>query len=196
MSIQIDAKLHRMLQESARKWFRDVRVRGRERRRIQFEEELRTLSQPQTLDKIAEALQQTFLSELPQMTRRSAAIRTTILSGATHARVGRFLVEATRAFIRGDFNSTIIVCRSALEGALKQKLVRPGRTVKRKDLEDLINLAVNEGRFTRALGRKAHKVRRRGNRYTHARGMSRKVETEAQEILNDTKSLLERLFPL
>jgi HEPN domain-containing protein len=122
-------------------------------------------------------------------------IRTTILSGATHARVVRFLIEATRAFIRGDFNSTIIVCRSALEGALKQKLVRPGRKVKRRDLEELVNLAVNDRKLTRALGRKAHKVRRRGNRYTHARRMSRNLEAEAQEILNDTKSLLEHLFP-
>jgi HEPN domain-containing protein len=195
VSIQIDDELRRMLQERAQKWFREVRKRGRTRRRMQFQEELRLLSQPQTPDEIAAALQRTFLSELPQMVRRSAAIRTTILSGASHARVGRFVIEATRAFIRGDFNSTIIVCRSAVDGALKQKLVRPNRAVKHRALASLINLAVSEGKLTRRLGRKAHKVRRRGNRYVHARRMSRKVEKEAEEILNDTKTLLEHLFP-
>lgn len=194
--IHIDEETRRLLQRSARQFFQERKRRrreARERAHQQLLEEIRRADE-QSPTEVMDALQRGFLGELPEMARRSLRLRTSLLMGASHQRVGRFLTEATRAFIRSDFNSTIIVSRSALEGALKQRLVRPGRKIRKKKLQELIDLAKQYGKLTPALARKAHKVRDRGNTYTHTRGRTRRLEDRALEVLSDTKTILEHLF--
>lgn len=194
--VAIDPALHRALERSSRRWFRDRRRRSLEERREAFLAELRLLSQPQSPEQLTEILTRDFAADLPEMVGRAQAVQPAILLGATRARVLRYISEATAAFIRGDCNAVMMLCRSAVEGALKQQLARRGRSVKAKGLEKLIDVARVEGRLTPRLARKAHKIRRRGNRYVHARRMSRRLEEDARETLSETIAVLRYLFPI
>lgn len=73
-------------------------------------------------------------------------------------------------YILGTFPGCVVLSRTVIERALKEELAKKGysdKCLEKLDLEKIINSAKNEGIINKDQAKKAHEIRKRGNRYAH-----------------------------
>jgi len=103
--------------------------------------------------------------------------------------------EAAYAYVYGFFNASVALCRSIIEGILKNRLESKGVPVRGKSLEDLLSMA----KKARITGDHAiwfgDFVRRMGNSVLHETCNSKSIHArKALNVIGTTKEFVEHMY--
>lgn len=110
-----------------------------------------------------------------------------------------YINEASRCYIYGLFNGCIVLCRALVQDGLTTELRKRGLNVfdlegKKKgkgEIEQAIDKSFASGILGKKYVKKAHDIRKMGNKCVHGRILG---EKEAFKALTDTKDILEHIF--
>jgi hypothetical protein len=135
--------------------------------------------------------------ELVKALERISAVTFVFTSPPIRTRAGAGVVallqEATRAYLFGLVRACVAVCRALLEEALGELLTASEREQARGlagkgELEAMIDVAREKGYLSETDSRKAHTVRKAGNRALHRAAAPN--DTAAWRVLEDTRAVL------
>jgi hypothetical protein len=136
-----------------------------------------------------------FRDMFPEMVKRANELRMVPASKNAPESVSIYLVEATRCYIYGHFLACLIVCRSAVEEAVKQRLVATGKRQEvegSKSLETLLKLAENAGLLVGRRLEYANTIRKKAGKAVHGREIP--TDSECVDALKKTRGILEQLY--
>ena len=131
------------------------------------------------------------LKEAPKMAGRAAQLSPIVTTERPRPKTERYLKEATRAYVFGFWASCIVLCRAALEQALKDRLKK--RDTEEAKMSDLIKEALWSGVIDQAHEAMASKVQLEGNNWMHGRTASNS-EAVGWETLCAARGVLEYVF--
>ncbi len=159
-------------------------------------EELVLQTQPETLRMYLERKYARDLIKLfPKMVNRSDSDLRRLLVASVEPSdlVKRYLNEAMRCYVYGQFLASLLVCRAAIEASLEDRLPETERQDIAKDkLKNLIDRAWDKGLLDNCRQEWAHEVRKLANAATHP---SRSIgEDECRRSLQKTRGILEHLY--
>ena len=107
--------------------------------------------------------------------------------------VKRYLNEAMRCYIYGQFLASLLVCRAAIEASLEDRLpATEVQNIREDKLMTLIDRAWKKGLLDDALQEWAHEVRKLANDAAHPGRLVR--EDECKLSLQKTRGILEHLY--
>jgi|GEM_PF-1722686 len=104
-------------------------------------------------------------------------------------------IEAAYAYVYGFFNASVALCRSIIEGVLKNKLEAKGIPIKGKTLEDLLGFARKAGVAGDHAIWFGDFVRQMGNSVLHETCASRSIHAKkALNVIGTTKEFIEHMY--
>jgi len=138
-----------------------------------------------------------FREVFPEMVKRATAPGFRLLSASREVPVSlqRYLIEASRCYIYGHFLASLIVCRSAIEEAVKQRLKDIGKQeeIKKDDsLFKLLPVAKQEGLLDKTRYDQADNIRKKAKNAVHGKGIP--PDEECVDALQKTRGILEHLY--
>lgn len=104
-------------------------------------------------------------------------------------------IEAAYAYVYGFFNASVALCRSIIEGILKNKLESKGIPIRGKTLEDLLSIAKKTGIARDHAIWFADFVRQMGNSVLHETCSNRSIHArKALNVIGKTKEFIEHMY--
>jgi len=138
-------------------------------------------------DGIAMAVMRDISRVFPKMVRRFETLRSLPCDTQVPDDVQWYLREATECYIYGRFIACLVVCRSAIEFALRERLGNPAG-----DLASLIGMAREQLPYTHGpILKFADEVRQKANPAVHQAAPSPEV---CKEMFYKTRSVLRELY--
>jgi hypothetical protein len=116
--------------------------------------------------RIQEMVAWEFCTSTAEMAARVLELSNEVVLGEPNEAVRRYLKRLSRAFVLGLFPECVMLCRSVLENALRQRFDMEEEMVK-PDLKRKIQFARTKGWISEADAVSAHDVRNRGNTAVH-----------------------------
>lgn len=134
---------------------------------------------------------------LPKLVKRATAPEFRLLAASKNVpeSVKRYLIEASRCYLFGDFLACLIVCRSAIEEAVKQRLKDIGKEadVEKDDrLVTLLRLARCGGLLDNKRLQMADGIRDIARKAVHGKRLPE--ERECIESFHQARGVLEHLY--
>ena len=131
------------------------------------------------------------------MVKRATAPEFRMLSASREVpeSLQRYLIEASRCYIYGHFLASLIVCRSAIEEAVKRRLIDIGKQeeINRDDrLVTLLRLAKQERLLDKTRYDYANCIREKARLAVHGKGIP--PDEECVDALIKTRGILEHLY--
>ena len=103
--------------------------------------------------------------------------------------------EAAYAYVYGFFNASVALCRSIIEGILKNRLESKGVPIRGKTLEDLLSIAKKAGIAGDHAIWFGDFVRQMGNSVLHETCNSRSIHAKkALNVIGTTKEFIEHMY--
>ncbi len=142
---------------------------------------------------------ETYATELlklfPQMVTRAESLRILPASEKVPDFVNRYLGEASRCYIYGQFLASLFLCRSAIVEAVEDRLRQKGYgkdvdAIKGEWLKAVLKLAVDKGLLDDVIYRQADDIRILGNNAIHGT----KLPTDQDCMDDQTRGILQHLY--
>ena len=136
----------------------------------------------------------------PRMIRRANLLRILRVSQKAPEHVICYLKEGSRCYIYGHFVASLVLCRSAIEAAVEDRLRRMGYGEELDQIEEhkmwsLIEMAREKGLLDNKWYKDADTVRSLGNRAAHAETVGEiPRENECRQAFDLTRKFLEHLY--
>jgi len=146
------------------------------------------------------ALVSELASRFPKMVRRAEELRVVAAETPVPDDVQDYMEEASRCYVAGNYVACLLVCRSAVEFAVQERLLAAGcgtevealRKDHRDSLYNLIELAKIRLHWScREMLVQADRVREKGKRAAHRQAPS---AAECKEMFRLTRHVLENLY--
>lgn len=131
-----------------------------------------------------------------RIVRRDESLRILSTSVEAPSVVAAYVVEASRCYVYGHFLAALVLCRSAMEAAVEDRLRTLGLTkevseIREDRLLSLLDLAKQRGLLDVVLWRQAGDIRKLANRALHGKPPS---EEECKSAHDLTRGVLEHLY--
>jgi len=148
------------------------------------------------LDALDRYYSEEILAKLDGIVSRASALDRMGLEIVPNRRVQFLFEEAHRCYLYGFHLACAVFCRAILEGALKE--VADPQSETNGSIHDMIAVAVEKGILTDDRPRCVREVAKAGNRAIHDPEMFDRDYSaeEVEEILTDTRKVLEELYRL
>jgi len=146
-----------------------------------------------TVRKYADELKDHF----PLIVERAERLRLIPASKNVPDNVRRYLEEATRCCIYGHFLASLLLCRSAIEAATKDRLTKCGfehevRAIRQDPLKSILKLAFDKDLMDEALWKQADDIRAKANKAAHSPALP--DERYCVEACDITRGILQHLY--
>jgi hypothetical protein len=134
----------------------------------------------------------------PKIVKRAERLRVTPSVQAVPQYLQRYLNEASRCYIYGQFLAALFLCRSALEEAVKDRLKATGhgaevaRIERREWLYALLKLARDKKILNKSAYRDADRIRGQAKDAIHGKYLP--GDTECVKAYTDTRLVLQSLY--
>lgn len=141
--------------------------------------------------KYARELKETF----PQMVERAQLLRLIPTSKNVPNHVRRYLEEASRCHVYGNFLASLLLCRAAIEAAAKDRLRAKGFAqdlIGLATLEEVLRLALDKNVMDDARWQASEHVRKMANKAVHSGGVP--DEHNCMHAYDVTRDILQRLY--
>jgi hypothetical protein len=134
----------------------------------------------------------------PKMVRRAGSVTPLPEGKQVPEYVRRYLLEASRCYVSGQFLAALFLCRSALGEAIIVSLRRKGYAedlgaLKEEGLKGILNLAQRKGLLDQSSHREADGIRTLANQAVH--GIKLLTEEECKAAIAATREIVDRLYP-
>jgi hypothetical protein len=134
----------------------------------------------------------------PELVRRAGSLSPVPGGNQAPEYVRRYLLEASRCYVSGQFLASLFLCRSALGEAVIVSLRRKGYAedlgaLKEEGLKGIFNLAHHKGLLDHARHLEADGIRTLANQAVH--GIKNPTEEECKTALEMTREIVEHLYP-
>jgi hypothetical protein len=113
-----------------------------------------------------------FVNLFPKMAKRAELLKLLPVSKGLPQHLLRYLIEASRCFIYGQFLACLVLCRSAIENAIETRLSETGygnevANVTRDKLINLLTLALDKRLVNESTYLEADQIRTLANHAIH-----------------------------
>ena len=137
-----------------------------------------------------------FKELFPQMIERAGCLQLIPAAKNVPDHIRRYLEEASRCFIYGHSLGSLLVCRSAIEAAAKDRLREKGyaRELREKgdSLMSILDLALEKGLMDKTMCTLAHDVRRMAGKAAHPETIP--DEGHCKWAFDATRGILQQLY--
>lgn len=170
------------------------------REAAEFEEAREKSSPGSTLVYAAQKYSREMMALFPRIVHRAEMLRILKVSKKAPGNVVRYLQEGSRCYIYGHFLASLVLCRSAIEAAVEDRLRQMGHGEELDHIEEhkmwsLLEMAREKGLLGKRWYRDADSVRSLGNRAAHAETVGKiPKENECKQAFDLTRKILEHLY--
>lgn len=138
-----------------------------------------------------------FRDILPSMVERAESLRLISVSKNVPDYVRRYLEEASRCYIHGNFLASVLLCRSAIEAAAEDRLKKKGfarelRAIGKERLKSILSLALEKGLMDKIFWMAADDIRKQANKAAHPQEVP--GECECKRGFDETRRILQHLY--
>ncbi|MFQ5804574.1 MAG: hypothetical protein ACE5JQ_16920 [Candidatus Methylomirabilales bacterium] len=193
----------KQLPERLPEYLRHVREQITDRENEKLERQILAICEKSSTNLVAAAYARQLGRRFSRMVNRAEQLRALPAIQRVPAAAQTCVKEATRCYIYGQFIACLVICRSAIEFALCDFLLRAGkrsdpeslRIDKKDTLEELVRLARTcaSGEMQCTLD-DADEVRRRANEAIHPKGKTTPAPEICKDMFIKTRGILRELY--
>jgi len=138
-----------------------------------------------------------FKDFLPNIVERAESLRLISASKNAPDDVRRYLEDASRCYIYGNFLASLLLCRSAIEVAAEGRLKNEGfarelRAIGQERLKSILRLALEIGLMEKTFWMSADDIRKKANKAAHPDGVP--GECDCKRAFDETRGILQHLY--